>query len=259
MIETLEKACQTRTAETSSSYTESTSECAVATLTFTGRRSDPETGLMQYRTRYYSPGLGRFVSRDKRHAPNMYGYVRHNSLKFADPFGLEAIHLELPGTTSVEIDVDSDELVKQLEDTYGDDKCLVATDIVLKIRREEYLKIYSKFLGIGPLPGEEEPLIPVGGGTADVFVRELPVRSVPILSNLNTCPPCPKCRAMMRMQGWSIQVSSEIHEVVPIPEYEVWKEQFEHDIGAEWWTYYWVEGLLTGDLLIVCYLETSSE
>jgi RHS repeat-associated protein len=31
---------------------------------FTARRLDPETGLMQYRNRYYSPVLGRFVSRD---------------------------------------------------------------------------------------------------------------------------------------------------------------------------------------------------
>jgi RHS repeat-associated protein len=31
---------------------------------FTGRRLDPETGLMQYRNRYYSPALGRFVYRD---------------------------------------------------------------------------------------------------------------------------------------------------------------------------------------------------
>jgi len=32
--------------------------------TFTGRRLDTETGLMQYRNRYYSPTFGRFVSRD---------------------------------------------------------------------------------------------------------------------------------------------------------------------------------------------------
>ncbi len=32
--------------------------------TFTGRRSDPEAELMYFRNRYYSPGLGRFVTRD---------------------------------------------------------------------------------------------------------------------------------------------------------------------------------------------------
>mgnify|MGYP000008799025 CR=1 FL=1 len=32
--------------------------------TFTGRRLDQETGLMQFRNRMYDTGLGRFVSRD---------------------------------------------------------------------------------------------------------------------------------------------------------------------------------------------------
>jgi len=33
-------------------------------VTFTGRRSDPESELMYFRNRYYSPELGRFVGRD---------------------------------------------------------------------------------------------------------------------------------------------------------------------------------------------------
>ena len=31
---------------------------------FTGRRFDDETGLYYYRARYYSPGIGRFMSAD---------------------------------------------------------------------------------------------------------------------------------------------------------------------------------------------------
>ncbi|MFW6119256.1 MAG: RHS repeat domain-containing protein, partial [Planctomycetota bacterium] len=57
--------------------------------TFTARRLDAESGLMQYRNRYYAPALGRFISRDP------LGYVGGWNLYHAcfvtmgrDPFGL---------------------------------------------------------------------------------------------------------------------------------------------------------------------------
>jgi len=59
---------------------------------FTGRRLDTETGLMQYRNRYYSPGFGRFVSRDPvlyQDGPNLYIYVRGNPTSWLDPLGLQ--------------------------------------------------------------------------------------------------------------------------------------------------------------------------
>jgi RHS repeat-associated protein len=59
---------------------------------YTGQRLDPESGLFYYKNRYYSPVLGRFLSRDPlsyRAGMNLYEYVRSNPEKFADPFGLE--------------------------------------------------------------------------------------------------------------------------------------------------------------------------
>ncbi len=57
--------------------------------TYTARRSDPETGLMYFRARYYDPNLGEFISRDP------LGYVDGMSLYRAyfvpgavDPSGL---------------------------------------------------------------------------------------------------------------------------------------------------------------------------
>ena len=59
--------------------------------TFTGRRLDTETGLMYFRARYYSPELGRFISKDPIgfvDGMNLYaGYFTFWG--GVDPFGLE--------------------------------------------------------------------------------------------------------------------------------------------------------------------------
>lgn len=60
---------------------------------YTGRRLDPESGLLHYRNRYHSPELGRFLTRDPAgfvDGPNLYAYVRSNPLAFVDPWGLAA-------------------------------------------------------------------------------------------------------------------------------------------------------------------------
>ena len=59
--------------------------------TFTGRRYDPESELMYYRNRYYSPELGRFVSRDPMDyidGTHLYAYVGSRPASYWDPFGL---------------------------------------------------------------------------------------------------------------------------------------------------------------------------
>lgn len=55
---------------------------------YTGRRLDPETGLYHYRNRYYSPGQGRFLSRDPIGA-GTYTYAEGAPLDWTDPSGLQ--------------------------------------------------------------------------------------------------------------------------------------------------------------------------
>ena len=57
---------------------------------FTGREYDQETGFYYNRARYWSPIIGRFMSRDPLgyfDGPNPYTYVRNNPVNFVDPYG----------------------------------------------------------------------------------------------------------------------------------------------------------------------------
>jgi RHS repeat-associated protein len=61
---------------------------------FTGRRHDPETGLYYYRRRYFSPMLGRFLSRDNlkyTDGLNLYQYVQSRPTISVDPLGTDTI------------------------------------------------------------------------------------------------------------------------------------------------------------------------
>jgi RHS repeat-associated protein len=62
---------------------------------FTGRRYDPETGFYYYRTRYYDPLAGRFITRDtigmwgdEAELGNGYSYVSNAPMSVTDPLGL---------------------------------------------------------------------------------------------------------------------------------------------------------------------------
>jgi RHS repeat-associated protein len=57
---------------------------------FTGREWDPETGLYYYRSRYYDPRLGRFISEDVigfSGGENFFAYVAGSPANLTDPFG----------------------------------------------------------------------------------------------------------------------------------------------------------------------------
>jgi RHS repeat-associated protein len=59
---------------------------------YTGRRLDPETGLYQYRHRYYHAQLGRFLTRDPLEylagSANLYEYTAGGPINGIDPSGL---------------------------------------------------------------------------------------------------------------------------------------------------------------------------
>jgi RHS repeat-associated protein len=77
---------------------------------FTGRDYDAETGLYHYRTRAYSPKLGRFMQIDSIDFGgsdlNLYRYVANNPLNFADPLGMEAECTRLNSRVLKEWDTD---------------------------------------------------------------------------------------------------------------------------------------------------------
>jgi RHS repeat-associated protein len=61
-------------------------------FTFTGREWDSEIGLYYYRSRYYNPRTGRFLTKDPigflGSGTNLYRYVQNNPINWIDPWGL---------------------------------------------------------------------------------------------------------------------------------------------------------------------------
>jgi RHS repeat-associated protein len=60
---------------------------------YTGRESDPETGLYYYRARYYDPQTGRFLGEDPsgfEAGEDFYVYADNSPISLGDPYGLDS-------------------------------------------------------------------------------------------------------------------------------------------------------------------------
>jgi RHS repeat-associated protein len=61
-------------------------------LRYTAREFDLETGIYEYRMRYYDPSIGRFISEDPigfKGGVDFYAYVNNRPINLADPTGLK--------------------------------------------------------------------------------------------------------------------------------------------------------------------------
>ena len=83
---------------------------------YTSRELDHRTGFYYYRSRWYNPNTGRFLSTDliefEAGDSNLYRYVANNPINFIDPYGLLCIYSQSSGrllcindkTGAIEID-----------------------------------------------------------------------------------------------------------------------------------------------------------
>ncbi len=73
----------------------SNSTSPVNPFTYTGREFDAKAGLYSYRSRYYAPDEGRFLSEDPVAHINEYAYTQNDPVDFGDPSGALAIETAL--------------------------------------------------------------------------------------------------------------------------------------------------------------------
>jgi RHS repeat-associated protein len=60
-------------------------------IQFSTKRYDADTGLSYYGYRFYSPAIGKWITRDpigETGGLNLYGFVNNNPMNFIDPMGL---------------------------------------------------------------------------------------------------------------------------------------------------------------------------
>jgi RHS repeat-associated protein len=79
----------------------------INTTIFTGRQYDSESQIYYYRARYYSPQIGRFISRDPlegaelTQGPNPYEYVWDNPVNMLDPNGEQGVLTTVMSTAAM--------------------------------------------------------------------------------------------------------------------------------------------------------------
>ena len=127
-------------------------------FSYTGRELDSETGLYNYRYRYYDPAVGQFINEDTigfaGGDSNLYRYVVNSPVNYIDPFGLftnggvQVPTVSPPGTgttispsgTSPAIGIPSTNRVDQYR-----------LNTEEQIRKNQYIKKYGDF------PGSDNP------------------------------------------------------------------------------------------------------
>lgn len=66
-------------------------DSAISPWRFASKRTDPETGLVNFGRRYYDPDIGRWITQDplgREGGPNLYAYVLNSPLMLIDMYGL---------------------------------------------------------------------------------------------------------------------------------------------------------------------------
>ena len=133
---------------------------------FTGRRFDPETSdattqMYFYRARYYSPVLGRFISRDPIDydgGMNLYEYVGGMVVGAVDPEGLndnEALSLTSPPAKSEY--VPRNLVLKPLFSTVAADSPMMAEVVPHLVTSRPHISVADAGLQLPPIPGRYEP------------------------------------------------------------------------------------------------------
>ncbi len=82
-------------------------EVALNPVRFSSKYTDEETGLVYYGYRYYSPEVGRWISRDpieEKGGVNLYGMVGNDAVNAIDPFGLYTKKIDGKGIVTLSIE-----------------------------------------------------------------------------------------------------------------------------------------------------------
>lgn len=92
---------------------------ALTRFGYTGRERDAATGLLYYRSRWYDPQQGRFLTEDPAGligGLNLYGYVSQDPINSTDPFGLYELdtHFYLTWFLAIKSGCFSDEAARQI-------------------------------------------------------------------------------------------------------------------------------------------------
>ncbi|MFO0911688.1 MAG: RHS repeat-associated core domain-containing protein [Pirellulales bacterium] len=105
-------------------------------FTYTGRQFDNESGIYQYRHRYYHAQLGRFVARDPigyQSSANFYENVASNPAAFLDPFGLEIFDYPDPDRTQGNASIANIDITASAENLCGIGPGVITINIVINV------------------------------------------------------------------------------------------------------------------------------